>query len=172
MYPKRTNDDYTRGEEFLGHSPFFDEYNEVFYENRGPVYDTFSFKVGGLRQRVFGTGVCITKFPFFNYDFAPLGMAPGYHFFQNDGQVLFQSEKIRLLDTPCVLLHFKFIKPRFVEFIERRVANNQDWENSAEYRKYLEVLENGNKLEFYDERYTRRLSRHENLSHFFQKTAG
>jgi len=167
MYPERTNDSYQKGTEFLRHSPFFDDLSDAYYEERGAIYGSFVHKVGGVRKRVLGATVCIHKFPFFKYEFYPLGVAPGYHFFQSDGKVLLQSENIKLHGKLSVLLHFKFIKPQFMEFIEKRVSNNQDWENSAEYRSYLQVLQSKKTLDFYDERYTKRLIKHEDLEKFF-----
>jgi hypothetical protein len=166
MYPKKLNDNYFRGAEFLSHSPFFDDLNEAYYEDRGEVYESFNFWVGGVRKRVLGVEACITKFPLFKYNFYPLAMAPGYHFFQEDGEVLFQSEEINLHSEPGVLLHFKFIKPQFQQFVEQRISNNQDWENSAEYRSYFKALQTKNTLEFYDERFSRRLRSMGSLNKF------
>lgn len=168
MYPKKTNDSYEKGRDFLSHSPYFDDLNEAYYEEWGAIYETFIHKVGGVRKRVLGTTVCIHKFPFFRYDFHPLGVAPGYHFFQVDGEVLRQSGKIRLHEQSGVLLHFKFIKPRFEEFIEQRIARNEDWDDSAEYRSYLETMQHKNTLEFYDEMYTRKLTSSEDIESFFR----
>jgi len=157
MYPEKTNDSYQRGQDFLNHSRYFDDLNEAYYEERGAIYDTFVHKVGGVRKRALGTTVCIHKFPFFKYDFYPLGVAPGYHFFQEDGKVLRQSEKIRINKQPGLLLHFKFIKPGFHEFVEQRIARNEDWDESAEYRAYREALGDGKSaLELYDERFSKK----------------
>lgn len=168
MYPKKTNDNYQRGQDFLVHSPYFDDLNTTYYEDWGPIYKNFAHKVGGVRKRVLGTTVCIHKFPFFKYDFYPLEVAPGYHFFQEDGGVLYQSDSIRLHGDLLVLLHFKFIKPQLIDFIEKRVSNNQDWENSAEYKSYLRVLEAKKNLEFYDESYSKRLITNDDLEFFFR----
>ncbi len=158
MYPERTNDSYQRGAEFLSHSPFFDDLNETYYEEREMIYEAFTFKVGGVRKRVLDTTVCIHKFPLFKYDFYPVGMAPGYHVFQVDGNILFQSEKIRLQVEPSVLLHFKFIKPRFQEFVAQRIKRNEDWDDSVEYRAYGKALgTEKSELELYDEKFSRRL---------------
>lgn len=167
MYPKKTNASYQRGQKFLSHSPYFDNLNKDFYRELGVVYKTFVHKVGGVRERVLGTTVCIHKFSFFKYDFYPLGVAPGYHFFQACGEPLRQSDKIRLHKHPSVLLHFKFIKPNFKVFVEQRISNNQDWKNSSEYRSYLDVLQTNEDLDFFDERYTKRLIKHEDIEFFF-----
>jgi len=168
MYPYETNDLYRRGGDFLEHSPFFDAYNTSYYAMRGTIYDTWAHKVGGVRNRVLGTTVCIHKLPFFRYDFSPVGVAPGYHFFQRDGRILRQSDQIHLLEHPAVLLHFKFIKPYFKAFVERRLAHNEDWNDSAEYRSYSEVLKSRDSIRFWSPEFSKRLERAEDLSAFFQ----
>jgi hypothetical protein len=166
MYPSETNDDYVAGGDFLQHSRYFDEFNSDYYEEWGTIYDSFSHKVGGVRKRVLGTTVCIHKLPFIRFDFQPLGVATGYHFFQEKGKVIMQSEKIRLFDTPAILLHFKFIKPKFKEFIGKRIANNQDWNDSAEYRSYEKALGREPVLKFIDPRYSRKLNSIRDLGSF------
>ena len=167
MYPKETNDSYQKGSDFLSHSPFFDDFNATYYEERGSIYGKYSHKVGGVRKRVLDTTVCIHKLPFFKYDFYPLGVAPGYHFFQAEGKVLRQSEKISLYQYPSVLLHFKFIKPDFKCFVEQRVRNNEDWDNSIEYKSYLDKMGQNKTLQFHNDTYTRELTENEDLKNFF-----
>jgi hypothetical protein len=169
MYPEKTHDNYRQGSPFLSHSPFFDDLNETWYEVWHQLYDTFIFRVGGVRKRKFGVTACMQKFPFFKYDFSPLGVAPGYHVFQQDGEVLFQSDKIRLHRCPGVLLHFKFIKPQLAEFVEQRINRNEDWEDSAEYRAYREVMgSNGDAMEFLDEKISKRFESIESLEKFLR----
>jgi len=167
MYPEKLNDSYVRGVEFHSHSPFFDDFNEVHYEDRGRLYKTFNFWVGGVRKRALGVEACINKFPLFKYNFYPLEMSPGCHFFQKDGQVVLQSEAIKLHSDPGVLLHFKFIKPRFQEFVEQRIARNEDWGNSAEYKSYLQALQTNSTLELYDQKYSTKFLDTNNLKNFF-----
>ena len=168
MYPEKTNNHYRRGQDFLTHSPYFDEFNETHYEIRAKIYDSFSFLVGGVRNRLFGVKPCIQKMPFFRYDFPPLAPSAGYHFFQENGKVLLESDLIRPHQDPGVLLHFKFIKPQFQSFIEQRVERNEDWNDSSEYRAYLEALR-GDKIDiqFYDNRYSKPLTSNQVLDVFF-----
>jgi len=168
MYPKETNDNYQRGQNFLDHSQFFDYLNATYYEERGAIYEKFVHKVGGVRKRVFGAAVCIHKFPLIKYDFDPLGVAPGYHFFQKDGVVIRRSEKIKLHVQPGILLHFKFIKPGFQKFIEKRIERNEDWEESAEYRVYREALVDKGTLGLLDKKYSRKLTCTRELNEFFR----
>lgn len=166
MYPEKTNDSYQRGQGFLAHSPYFDVMNTTFYQERGSIYGKYCHKVGGLRKRALGKEVCIHKFPLIKYDFNPIGVAPGYHFFQDDGKILRQCDKIRLHDQFGVLLHFKFIKPNLAEFIQSRIKNNQDWDDSTEYRAYSKVLEGQEELSLYDVKYSKKLISIEDLEQF------
>lgn len=167
MYPKKTNDNYQRGQNFLDHSPFFDCLNTKYYEDRGIIYEKFTHKVGGVRKRVLGATVCIHKFPFFLYNFYPLGVAPGYHFFQDSGNVLRQSDNIRLHEQTGVLLHFKFIKPRFNTFVDQRITRNEDWDDSIEYRSYRKALKTTGLICFLDDKYSRKFVNPQDLNNFF-----
>jgi hypothetical protein len=167
MYPEKVNDNYQKGAAFLSHSPYFDDLNETHYEVWHELYETFVFRVGGVRRRKFGVTACMQKFPLFKYDFSPIGVAPGYHVFQHNGEVLFQSDKIKLHRAPGVLLHFKFIKPQLIEFVDQRIDRNEDWDDSAEYRAYREALgSKDNMLEFFDEKFSKRLEDIEDLRMF------
>lgn len=166
MYPKETNDDYFAGKDFLEHSPYFDRFNSSFYQERGQIYGKFPYKHGGVRKRVLDTTVCIHKFPFFKYDFISLGVAPGYHFFQEKGSVLKQSKKIKLFDESCILMHFKFIKPGFKLFVERRININEDWGESKEYKAYHKALGAGASLRFYKAQMSRRFHDISSLDEF------
>jgi len=179
MYPKKTNDHYQKGDSFLAHSAFFDDLNETYYEERGAAYESFVFMLGGVRQRVLGTNACINKFPFFKYDFYPMGVAPGYHFFQLDGNVQLQSHKINLFQQAGVLLHFKFLKPHLGKFFQARVEENlceevasdessraaRSWANENE--QYALVFAHEGSVNFYDHQYSRLLNEISDLSNFF-----
>jgi hypothetical protein len=167
MYPRETDELYVRGADFLSHSTYFDEFNSDYYENRSTIYGGFSHKVGGVRKRVLDSTVCIHKFPFFRYDFFPADVAPGCHLFKENGQVLRVADKIRLHPSFAVLQHFKFIKPNFRQFVERRITNKQDWNDCSEYQKYLEALDVSGTLRLFDPRYSRRLESIEDLDSFF-----
>ena len=179
MYPKESNDTYQKGSNFLTHSAYFDDFNETFYEKRGIAYETFVFMLGGVRQRVFGATACINKFPFFKYNFYPMEVAPGYHFFQLNRKVQLQSDKISLFPDAGVLLHFKFIKPCLGNFYHARLETNQNeemepgaarqasrtWANENE--KYAQMFAHGSSIKFYDSKYSKLLSGAGDLSKFF-----
>jgi len=179
MYPKQINDNYQGGSNFLAHSPFFDELNEEYYEERAVAYKTFAFKLGGVRKRIFGATACINKFPFFKFDFDPLGLSPGYHFFQVNGKVRLQSDKISLFHEAGVLLHFKFLKPNLGVFYQTRVNESlsdevaseegrraaRTWANENE--QYAQMFANESSVKFFDHRYSKRLNEVGDLSRFF-----
>jgi len=79
-----------------------------------------------------------------------------------------QSEIISLQQQPSVLLHFKFIRPGFRGSVERRIERNEDWNNSAEYRIYMEALgaEQMN-LEFFDKEFSKKLEDVSSLNKFW-----
>lgn len=167
MYPKETNNGYRKGSDFLSHSPYFDKYNETYYHDNSVIYEKFRHQTGGVRERVLSTTVCINKFPFFKYDFEPLGVAAGYHFFEKEGTVLHSAEKINIFRYPSVLLHFKFIKPALDEFFQRRVALNQDWNNSSEYKSYVEIMNDETSIKFYDKLFSAKFVSNNSLSFFY-----
>jgi hypothetical protein len=180
MYPKKTNDGYKKGNSFLAHSSYFDDINETYYEERGKVYKSFVFKLGGVRQRIFGTKACINKFSLFIYNFYPLGVAPGYHFFQTGGRVQLQSEKISLFQQACVLLHFKFLKPHLGDFFQTRVKESLSEEVTSdeahraasvwadENEQYRQLFSQEGAVNFYDHQYSKRLKEIGDLSNFFE----
>jgi hypothetical protein len=168
MYPKQTNNSYVRGSDFLIHSPYFDDLNSEYYESTKSIYEIFRHRIGGVRKRVLGTRVCIHKFPLFKYNFYPIGVAPGYHFFQLDGNVLRQTDEIRLHNALSVLLHFKFIKRNFPDFVQQRIVRNEDWGDSQEYRSYMQALGGRTALQFFDEKYSRKLTNIEDLRRFLK----
>lgn len=167
MYPKETNNNYKKGMGFLEHSQYFDKYNPVFYKSGSAVYKTFTHKTGGVRQRVFDKMVCIHKFPFFKYNFKPLGVAAGYHFFQFLGEITKNTDKIKLYEKPALLLHFKFIKPDLAGFFKRRVDLNQDWDDSSEYKSYAQKVTDEEAIIFFDKDYSEKLVISSDLNDFF-----
>jgi len=158
MYPLSVNNNYKKGQSFLFHSPYFDKFNSTYYRNNSRIYKTFYHKMGGVRERVFNKTVCIHKLPFFKYDFSPIGVAAGYHFFQKEYKdeniVLMDSEFIRLFNQAALLLHFKFIKPDLKNFFQQRVSLNQDWDDSSEYKAYAMAFEEDPSINLYDENYS------------------
>ena len=148
MYPKSTDiNDYQTGADFLHHSNYYDKYS---LEYNIPEYlpnNLFLIK-GGIRKRVFGTDNTITKTSLFKYTFYNnLELDIGYHLlkcrfcgplWENVTDRHYLLENIKIYPEMNILLHFKFIKPNLIDFFTKRINNNQDWNNSNEYQKYLD----------------------------------
>ena len=60
-------------------------------------------------------------------------------------------------------LHFKFIKPNFHEFINQRILNNEDCDNSREYKIYKEI----DVSNIYDENFSIKLKSKDQLDKIF-----
>jgi len=168
MYPRRLGEPYVPGADFRIHSPYFDRWNTVYYSEHHRIYDRSFHKVGGMRQRIFDARVCIHNFPFFKYDFSPLGLAPGRHYFEHEGKKLRSTGKIRLHEHPGILLHFKYLRPDFRQFVIDRIKNNQDWNESAEYRNYLRLLDADAPLYFFNPTYSKMMTCIDDLDPFFE----
>jgi hypothetical protein len=79
-----------------------------------------------------------------------------------------ETEKIRLYDDVAVLLHFKFIKPDLSTFFKRRVALNQDWNDSSEYKSYFKEFSEESGVLFFDHYYSRKYRNIKSLNAFFK----
>ena len=152
MYPKSINlKDYKTGTDFLQHSNYYDGYSNEYNMPEYSYNDTFLIK-GGIRKRVFGTENTITKTSLFKYTFYNnLELDVGYHLlkcrfcgelWRNKQDRHYLSENIKIYPVLNILLHFKFIKPNLMDFFTKRLKNNQDWDNSSEYQKYLDNFKN------------------------------
>ena len=172
MYPEQINDGYRSGDNFIEHSPYFDRCGSPYYEKAGTIYGDFNHLIGGVRKRVLNATVCIHKFPFFRFDFLPLSIAPGCHYFKKVRTIIGESARINLFGENAVLLHFKFIKPGFERFIEMRISNNEDWADSEEYRAYQSVVARNGAVRFYDEKITRRFLDVSSIDDFFKVPHG
>jgi glycosyltransferase involved in cell wall biosynthesis len=166
MYPRQINNAYVAGTSLIAHSPYFDVPQKKHYRLGREIYGGFRHRSGGMRERVFGKTVCLHKFPVFKYDFHPIGVATGCHYFQSGGELLVTSQSIRLAPDPVGLLHFKFVKPDLAAFVARRISENQDWQDSAEYRAYDEKLRDGPALSLFDAEYSRRFVGYEDVVRF------
>jgi len=47
------------------------------------------------------------------------------------------SPELRFTKSHILIKHFKFIKPDLKKFFNTRVLRNEDWDNSSEYKSYL-----------------------------------
>lgn len=140
MYPKdRKSKKYVKGSNFLSHSNYYDKWNNVYYKKLNHN-NSHKFEIyGGVRQRVFNLkNVCLTKRSFFKFDFYDKHKTSvGYHFIvpHEDTIGLKYYGKIHML------LHFKYLRFNIVDFFKKRIKNNEDWDNSSEYKQYLKFIQ-------------------------------
>ena len=163
FYPKTLDYKiYESGTPFYIHSNYYDKFLEsnylIYLSNLGG-----GVVKGGLRHRAYGSDtepVCLTKKSFFKYDFYRTHeLSVGMHFilpidfnhadksewgtYKNSRSMCSQLKPHQNL---CLVGHFKFIKPNIYDFFNERVDRNEDWNNSEEYKKYI----NSNKSTFYE----------------------
>ena len=168
MYPKVLNNDYQQGGSLLQHSPYFDDWNDIYYRNKAILYEKFFWRIGGMRARVMGIVPWIQKFSFFKYNFYPVRHHRGYHMFQYNGKLLAKTNMIKLFPFPAVLLHFKYVKHNLVEVFKEKVSCKQYWNDSYEYKFYLKVLEGKTNVSFYHKKYSKKLTNVDDLTLFFK----
>lgn len=170
FYPKQLG--AKCGDDPFEHSDHYDKFEDknMYYTDTAP--DGSIVIKGGVRQRVFthfpgpanNESCCLVKKSFFKYDFydshkISVGMhwTLPYEFVDwsyEDWQT--HAHQIRIDPQPSVLVHFKFVEQDLSNYFQTRVDRGQDWNNSEEYKKYVDNIPET----FYDEgtsiRYTNR----------------
>ncbi|MBA3474642.1 MAG: glycosyltransferase family 2 protein [Rubrobacter sp.] len=91
---------------------------------------------GGIRDTLFGVRPHLTKFPLMFLDDRIKPFGDSSHWVDN----------ARIADFTCVLFHYKFLE-HFHEQVARAVREENYWADSAQYKKYLEVLESDPSLQ-------------------------
>jgi hypothetical protein len=86
---------------------------------------------GGIRQTLFGFRANLTKFPLVFSDGRVTPFDGSTHWVDN----------ARIADLTCVLLHYKFLDGYLREQAAQAVQEEHHYDNSAEYKEYLRVLE-------------------------------
>lgn len=168
MYSKDINK-YRRGNHFLSHSNYFDKYSKKYYHSHKYGYKgTYSIN-GGIRQRMLSISPCLMKRSLFFNNFKNIKLSCGFHWirsFENKHVTSQQLEQnnVKYYSRLEYLLHFKFIKPNFQAFVKRRIENNQDWDNSEEYKNYSKL----NLNELYDEEYSVKIQSKSQLDSIFK----
>jgi hypothetical protein len=152
MYSK-TVTNYKRGEDFIMHCNYFDKFSNYYINNNKNLF-------GGVRNRLLNMQCCITKRSFF-YNFGTIKLGPGYH---NINIIENNSKMIKKYKRKEYLLHFKFIKPDYHLFIEKRIKNNEDWNNSSEYK----MLKKVNLSQIYDKEFSVELTNKSQLDKIFK----
>jgi Glycosyl transferase family 2 len=90
---------------------------------------------GGIRDIVFGVMPRLTKFPLVlsDGDLKPVEESPHH------------IDNARIADLSCVLFHYKYVG-HFHEQAAQAVREENHWNDSAQYKQYLQVLENNPRL--------------------------
>ena len=90
---------------------------------------------GGIRDTVFGVMPRLTKFPLVlsDGDLKPVEESPHH------------IDNARIADLSCVLFHYKYVG-HFYEQAAQAVREENHWNDSAQYKQYLEVLEKNPRL--------------------------
>jgi hypothetical protein len=86
---------------------------------------------GGIRQTLFGFRANLTKFPLVFSDGRVTPFDGSTHWVDN----------AKVADLTCVLFHYKFLDGYLREQAAQAVQEEHHYDNSAEYKKYLQVLE-------------------------------
>jgi glycosyl transferase family 2 len=98
--------------------------------------DDIEFFSGGIRSTIFRTTSLLTKFPLVFSDGRVKTFDGSAHWVDN----------ARIADLTCVLFHYKFLDEHFHKQAARAVREGQYYNNSALYKKYLQVLEGNTDL--------------------------
>ncbi len=124
----------------------FSEYKYIDRSTYGQtVNDKFGYRFfGGPRARAFGLRSSLQKHPLAYIQPGTLGINP--HFWY--------PYKVNL-NTKCVaaLLHYKFLPGDFEKY-QKYAKTGIHWNNSKEYRSYVNVINENPDLNLYDKRYS------------------
>src|SRR5215212_1677984 len=107
--------------------------------------DDIEFFSGGIRGAIFGARPHLTKHPLV---FLDGGVKP------MEGLSLDSDHWVAnasVADITCVLLHYKFLDKHFHKQAVRAVQEENYWNNSADYKKYLEILDKNPALQLKQE---------------------
>jgi hypothetical protein len=103
--------------------------------NETPPGDLELFR-GGIRLSAFGAKPLLTKHPLL-FPQAGLTYVNAHH-----------VNGARVADLTAVLLHYKYVGD-FVDYVKKIVATESFWNNSREYKQYLDAIESDPQLSLY-----------------------
>ena len=122
------------------------------------------------------SSVCLSKKSFFKYDFYKTHqLSVGMHWIlPTDFTCWWPPERayknwnhtnqfLKFFKDVFVIAHFKYIKPNILDVFQTRINRNQDWNNSSEYKNYV----NSAIPSFWDPEYSLTF---ENVSHLYNNT--
>src|ERR671921_1608603 len=101
------------------------------FRNNSLESDEIEFFSGGIRSTLFRSTSLLTKHPLMFLDGRIKPMDDSSHWVDN----------ARIADLTCVLFHYKFLDGHFHKQAARAVREGQYYNNSALYKKYLQILE-------------------------------
>ena len=101
------------------------------HSGRNNVFDSADLEclAGGIRETVFDVVPRLTKFPlvFWDGSVKPVEVSPHH------------IDNARIADFSCVLFHYKYVGP-FHEQAAQAAREGNHWNDSAQYKQYLRVL--------------------------------
>ena len=95
---------------------------------------------GGMRTRVFGIKSSIQKMSLFKYT--------GNEFIVNDHFIY--PYELNNVPLKHVLLHYKF-QPGFLDYYKTLIDEKVHWNESSEYKKYLNIFDKNKEVDLYDD---------------------
>ena len=157
MFPSELNSEGLKdGQGPEEHSPYYDSSENCFSYL---AHDGSLCVKGGSRQRLFNLQepAHLTKRSIFKYDFhkshylgvgmhwifpKALKTPPYEHTWQKENLQIWESSnwRLRFKDELVIIKHFKFLRSNLLEFFQKRVSRNEDWDSSSEYKKYCQTM--------------------------------
>jgi len=131
FYPKRFDGvAYSTGTSFFEHSCYFHKFTEKTIYSKA-VYDTHNLSVGmhWILPKDF-TCWWPPEIAYSNWTES--------------------NRHLNITQQHFILAHFKYLKPDIKQVFQERIYRNQDWNNSCEYKRYLNYLSES----YYDEELT------------------
>lgn len=121
---------YNRGNDPLSACPFFDPDSQTRAPIRPLPRSSQKFKyLHGMRKRVFGVDVCLSKFPLIRFNPGTF-LWGGAHFI----------EGASIAGEEGALLHFKFLDD-FVPRVAEEAEREEHWDDAVEYKVYARKIE-------------------------------
>lgn len=150
---KIKNNGYTRARALMvdmyGQSDFYKSDDEELYVSKCIYFDIDSYEqknskyldliTGGPRNRLFETNSWLTKYPLVYFEEGDVQGNSHYPFPYNKNK-----------ETPCfsIIKHYKFLPSDINKY--RKIAENNNYYNgSVEYKKYIKKIDNTDTLDFF-----------------------
>ena len=138
------------------HSDHYDRFTDKAMYFQDSAGDGSRVIKGGVRQRVFAhfpgpannESCCLVKKSFFKYDFYDShSVSVGMHWMLPYDFVDWDynhwdkhKDQMRIDPDLNIIAHFKFVETDLGQYFQTRVDRGQDWNNSEEYKNYIDNL--------------------------------